>query len=351
MAKKTIFNIVQSNVRGGLENVYLQYSQILASDFEVICLVSKDFPHIAALKKLGLKIEIINISGHFDIISTIKFGLLVKKYRPQLVMAHNGRSFSIINLYKFFFLKKNFKTIAITHGGNPKRLVNFDYIIAVAHHLAKNIKQKYRHISEKNIFVIHNGIEINRNYSPKNKEQNHSFTCGTLSRLSPEKNIITALESFKKFCKKVSNAKFLVAGQGPELKNLEKFVKINKLENNVKFLGHVSNIANFFDKIDILIHPAFSEPFGLVILEAFNHHTPVIAPNCAGPSEIINNNHDGYLYNNANSSKNLFETLDNYYFKEIKNKEQITKNAYDNLEKNFSLDVTRDRLLGVINSL
>ena len=144
--KKTIFNIVQSNINGGLENVFLEYSKILQKDYRLICIISEGFVHLNKLKKLGIEVEILNIKGHFDIFSAIKLFFLRKKYSPDLMIAHNGRSFAVVNLYNKIFIKRNFKTIAVSHGGNPKRLVNFDYIITVAEHLANNIKKKYRNI-------------------------------------------------------------------------------------------------------------------------------------------------------------------------------------------------------------
>lgn len=348
--KKVIFNIVQSNVKGGLENVYLDYSKILHEDFELICITSKKFVHLDELKKLGIKIEIINIKGHLDILSAIKFFLLVKKYSPELVIAHNGRSFAVINLFNTIFRKRNFKTAAISHGGNPKRLVNFDYIITVAEHLTENIKEKYKNISQDRLFTIHNGIKVNNNYDPKNKIKNKNFTFGTLSRLSPEKNIITAIKAFKIFLNDVPDARLNIAGDGSDLGNLKAIVKNENLTYNVSFLGHIYNTEKFFNEIDLFIHPATKEPFGLVILEAFNYYTPVIGSNSGGLREIINNKKNGYLYDNPILEQDLYKMMHDYYFNKIKDKEKIVENARKDLADKFSIEITKNKLKTAIKS-
>ena len=77
-------------------------------------------------------------------------------------------------------------------------------------------------------------------------------------------------KQFKIFLKDVANAKLIIAGNGPDLNNLIKIVRQENLQDHVSFVGHVDNIEKFFNEIDLFIHPATKEPFGLVILEAFN---------------------------------------------------------------------------------
>ena len=345
---KVIFNIVQSNLKGGLENIYLDYSKILSKDYEVICITSEKFVHLDKLEKLNIKTEILNIKGHYDLLSVIKFFFLVKKYSPNLVIAHNGRSFAVINLYNKIFKNKIFRTAAISHGGNPKRLINFDYIITVAQHLTNNIKEKYQNISKDKIFTIHNGIKINDTYKLQNKVNNKNFTVGTLTRLSPEKNIITAIKAFKLFLSDNPNAQLNIPGEGSDFERLTKIVQNENLSNNIKFIGHVNNIEKFFNEIDLLIHPATNEPFGLVILEAFNYYTPVIGSNSGGLREIITHNKNGYLYNNPKSEQDLYKAIYDYYFYKIQNKEKIIKAARKDLEDRFSIEITKNKLISAV---
>ena len=49
------------------------------------------------------------------------------------------------------------------------------------------------------------------------------------------------------------------------------------------------------DAFDVLVHPAFGEPFGLVLVEAMALGVPVVAVDAAGPSEIVRTGQDGTL--------------------------------------------------------
>ena len=300
---------------------------------------------------MGIKTEILNIKGHYDLISAIKLYFLVKKYSPKLVIAHNGRSFSIVNLYNSFIRNKNFKTLAISHGGNPKRLIGFDYIITVAEHLGQSIKEKYQNFPQNKIITIHNGIKINNIHRDKHKGKNKEFTCGILSRLSPEKNIITALKSFKKFTNDVKNSKLIIAGEGSQLASLKEFVIKENLEKQVSFIGHIKNIEKFFDKIDLFLHPAIKEPFGLVILEAFNYYTPVIGANSGGLKEIIKDGFNGYLYNNPTCHKSLYKAMNDYYFNKKDSKDKIINNARKTLEEDFLIKKVENKVTTTISNI
>jgi len=354
---QTIFNIIQSDaIGGGMENIFLEYSQIIndnnqQNDIDLICIVSKNFCHLKALQEQNIKVEFLNISGHFDIFSAIKLHFLIKKYSPKLIITHNGRTFACINLCKkiFSFKKlktKKFKTLAVSHGGSIKRIINFDYIIAVA----KHIEQKIINSKPKGITTtIYNGYKISsptKNIT-KNPQQKDNFTFGLLSRLSREKNIAEALKMFKKFNDEVEKDSLLIiAGEGEEKANLEQMAKEYNLEEKIKFIGWIQNQAKFFDQIDVFLQPALSEPFGMTILEAFNYQTPVIACNSFGPKEIIKNDYSGYLFD-SEDKESLFLTMKKSYLQKDQ-ASKIVENANQELKEKFSHNIMEKQLLEFI---
>ena len=55
----------------------------------------------------------------------------------------------------------------------------------------------------------------------------------------------------------------------------------------VQILGWVVDKADFYSKIDILIHPAKREAYGMVIPEALSRGIPVLCSKECGAAEII----------------------------------------------------------------
>lgn len=351
----TIFNIIQSNaIGGGMENIFLEYSQILKNyseqnNIKLICITSKKFCHLDALKKQNIKVEIMNIRGHFDILSSIKLYFLIKKYSPKLIISHNGRAFATVNLYKKIFSRqhtdKKYQTLAVSHGGNIKRILNFDYAISVAKHIERKItNSNFKGLAT----TIYNGYKT----SPfvKNNQQKNNFIFGTLSRLSKEKNLSEAIKAFKKFNDLVEKKSLLIiAGEGEEKHNLEKMVKEYDLENNVKFIGWIKDKEGFFNQIDIFLQPALSEPFGMTILEAFNYKTPVIACDSFGPKEIIKDEYNGYLFN-PDDKESLFIVMKKSYLQK-KQSSVIIQNANLDLREKFSYETMKNNLIEFIKKI
>ena len=132
-----------------------------------------------------------------------------------------------------------------------------------------------------------------------------------VGRLDEEKGIQIILDASKKF--KKSNVKFYFAGKGEyaeKIKSLEK-------ELPVKLLGYVDNedmLVKIYNDSDIFVLPSISsnrweELFGIVLIEAMSCGLPVIASDCVGPKEIIDNGKTGFVIP-QNNVEELVEKLD-----------------------------------------
>lgn len=64
---------------------------------------------------------------------------------------------------------------------------------------------------------------------------------------------------------------------------------------NVTFAGRVADIRDALARTHVLLHCADQEPFGLALVEALAAGRPVVAPDAAGPKEIITGA-EGRLY-------------------------------------------------------
>lgn len=68
-----------------------------------------------------------------------------------------------------------------------------------------------------------------------------------------------------------------VVGDGPERTVLEQVTRQLGLTERVTFHGYIDDPSSFFSRSQVLIHPSFGETFGLVLFEAADFHTPVVA--------------------------------------------------------------------------
>ena len=87
---------------------------------------------------------------------------------------------------------------------------------------------------------------------------------------------------------KNENAILLIAGDGPERKNLESRIQNLELSSRVRFLGRVPNnkIQDYFRIADLFILPSEEEGFPHVLLEAMAAGVPFVAFDAGGIKEI-----------------------------------------------------------------
>ncbi len=116
-----------------------------------------------------------------------------------------------------------------------------------------------------------------------------------LGRLSSEKGFEVAIEAFSLLKKTGSNAKLLIAGEGPERPFLEHLA--SQMDLFVQFTGGLSQeeVPSVINQSTFVVMPSHLEPFGLVALESMQMGRPVIASNAGGLPEIVSHGQTGLL--------------------------------------------------------
>ena len=93
------------------------------------------------------------------------------------------------------------------------------------------------------------------------------------------KGLDRALRSIAANSKKSTKLEFWVVGDG---KHSRYKSLANKAGVNVRFLGGRADVNRFYDAADFLLHPAYSESAGKVLLEALTHGLPVLTTDTCG---------------------------------------------------------------------
>jgi len=110
-----------------------------------------------------------------------------------------------------------------------------------------------------------------------------------LGRLTEQKGPVQFLHAAKKVVEKNPNVLFLIAGTGELMPLLINMTIEMGMQNNVRFLGFVSeeDQKRIYSACDLYVMPSTSEPFGITALEAMASGTPVIISKTSGVSEVV----------------------------------------------------------------
>jgi len=215
-----------------------------------------------------------------------------------------------------------------------------DFIQAISNYLALFArKMGYG----KTIEVIPNGVDI-KHFEEVNKEhvemlkqelgkrENHVFII-TTSRFVKKNGIADIIGSLVHL---PENMILLIAGAGPLGKELKETAKQLKIENRVKFLGHIPHevLPYYLHASDIFIRPSLSEGMGNSFIEAMATGTPVIATRVGGIVDFLKDGETGLFCevgNPANIAQKVLKLVKDAAAREamVENAKKMVDEKYD----------------------
>jgi glycosyltransferase involved in cell wall biosynthesis len=163
------------------------------------------------------------------------------------------------------------------------------------------------------------------------------------TRISPEKNILEAINIFAKVLKKKPNAILEIYGRASknlpyevkELKKVKKHIKKLNLERSIFIKGYIEDVNRAMEESLATILTSKKEGFGMVIIESMYNATPVISYDISyGPSDIIDHGVNGFLVEKNNQDemvKYIIKLLDN-----PKKAKKMGKNARKKVSENYT---------------
>jgi len=156
-----------------------------------------------------------------------------------------------------------------------------DRIVANSKYTQENIKKYYGRDS----WIVYEGIETGRFYC---KSYEDFFLVS--SRLVKEKRIDLIVMAFKE----MPNRSLIIAGDGPERKNLEDLAAGSDSIRFVGSLGYV-DLIDLYSRCTATIGMSISDSFPLVPLESMASGKPSIGVNATGYKESILPGKTGFL--------------------------------------------------------
>ena len=198
------------------------------------------------------------------------------------------------------------------------------------------------------ITYIPNGVDLERFKGTKEKDfketELHVVYTGSIGRANNIETLIEAAQRLKKY----NEIKFIIAGDGPLRKPLEKRLVEYHLDN-VEFLGSVpkNDIIHILKSADCLIFPLKDTPvfrFGISSNKLFDYMAakkPIIFA-----SNSINNpvkDAGGGLTIPPEDSKALADAILEIFNMGSVEREKMSENAYDYVEKNHAIPVLVDK--------
>ena len=306
-------NILQissaSSFGGGERYVVDLTNALVARGHDVYVAVRPGSPLPPQLQLAPEKILILPLRNALDVQSARELEKFVRRKAIDVVHAHLARDYTLAS----YAARRNRQTkfIATRHvlfklnRLHRHTLSRATRVIAVSHAVARELRAS-RVVSDGQIAVIHNGIDVDR----------IKRTCAALPLGlflnsigipggAPLVGSIGELRTLKRHddftraaalvLKEFPETQFVLAGVGEARKQLEGLVAELGLSDHFHFLGWLDDADKLLCAMDVFVSASETESFGLAIVEAMAAETAVVATATEGAKEIIDDQQTGLL--------------------------------------------------------
>lgn len=124
---------------------------------------------------------------------------------------------------------------------------------------------------------------------------------GTLAALRPEKNLRRLVDAFR-LVRSRFPCRLLIAGDGSERQDLETYVEVHGLRDQVRFTGHIGEPERIYAALDIFALSSDTEQMPITVIEAMAAGLPVAATDVGDISLMLSDANRPFMaWRNAGS--------------------------------------------------
>ena len=302
MPKRTL-HVVQHLSPGGIESLALEFKRLENADEEthIVSLEGNRADMIAKWPRLvehRAHLHFLNKKGGFDFILLVKLWRLVMQIKPAAVHTHHigpliygGLAARLSGVKCVIHTEHDAWHLASDRRRRVQTLalaVLKPIIVADADWVAERLLEKIPFARSK---VIPNGVDTRKFNIGERYLARRDLglpegirLVGCAARLVEEKGLDVLVQAMALVPEDVHLA---IAGDGPCKSALQQQSAASGLSKRIHFLGHVEQMACFYQSLDVFCLPSRHEGMPLSPLEAQACGVPVVVTRVGGTSEVV----------------------------------------------------------------
>jgi glycosyltransferase involved in cell wall biosynthesis len=171
--------------------------------------------------------------------------------------------------------------------------------------VARNLEGRYTGLGPP-VHVIQNGVDLAR-FAPRPRDQRLAamlgfdaadVVVGHLSNLKDLKRPLDVVSAAERAATRADRLRFLVIGDGPLRRDMERAVARAGLTDRFRFTGWMEEVevARHLAVVDVVAMPSSREALALAYLETMASGRVLVASDLPASRELLTDGHDGFLH-------------------------------------------------------
>lgn len=302
----SVLEIIGTASKGGMENYMINFIKNLPSDkFKVTCICPCESLFTRSLRQLGVENVFITPLADDPEWRSIQLAVeVVRLHQVDVLHAHMPKSHVLAGLAGSL----SGKPVVATLHGMHVTAHELGVALAVKSHLITNCQETYFQalamgLPSHRVNLFHNGVDLNafdrRNDGKKFRDAlkipKDCALLGFVGRLEHEKGPDLFLQTAARIRELLPKVHFAMVGDGTMIKELKKLSAQLGLGKNLHFIDWISNTADVYPALDLVVHTSRNDGTSLVLLEAMASGRPVAGIAVGGVREVIEDESTGIL--------------------------------------------------------
>lgn len=314
---------------------YLKWFQEQGYETHVACNEIEDLPYIDKFWKIEFSRSPFSLN---NVKAYKKLKTLVQRENYVLINCHTPAASVVTRLSAANVRKQGTKVLYTAHGFHfysggpllywllfyPVELVLSYYNDAIITINKEDFNRIKKFGNRKSDYFLIPGIGVdNSRFYPLNTEQKNQlrtlldfpihkkiliYAAEFIDRKNHQFIINSVSVNIEKFQDKI----ILFAGKGILEDHLKELVKTKNLEHIIKFIGFRKDIDKIYQLADLGISSSKQEGLGLNLVEEMMCGLPVVASKDRGHNEVVDDNKNGFLFEQENSIQ-FIEAIDKIF--------------------------------------
>ena len=291
----------------------------------------------------------LRMRNSLTIAGAMKVARFVREHEIDIVHAHVARDYPLAALAarraraRLVLTRHVLFPLSRIHKLTLRRTTR---VIAVSQAVADSL-QAQGIFDPGKIVLIHNGIDVDRfvrgreELANREPDADRKLRVGMIGHLAPIKGPEDFVRAAALVCGRRDDVEFIIAGEdksraGEHRHQLEALIDELHLNQKLRLIGWVEDVAKFLPTLDLFVSSSRSEPFGLAIVEAMAGDVPVVSTMSEGAREIIDDHQTGRLVPIADATA-LAASIDEL-LSDRKERTRLSENAQRAVRERFSLE-------------